>query len=56
MSYELMASGMKSITWSLLLNNVLDLKYSSNGYSYSGVPYYFPQAGRNFMAMMTVKF
>ncbi len=56
MSYEISPKGFKSISWSVLVNNVLDVRYSSNGYSYGGVPYYFPQAGRNFMAMMTVKF
>ena len=55
-SYELHIKGFKSIGWSLLFNNVLDVMYSSNGYSYSGTPYYFPQAGRNFMGMMTIKF
>jgi iron complex outermembrane receptor protein len=55
-SYELHPKGFKSIGWSLLLNNVLDVMYSSNGYGYGGTPYYFPQAGRNLMGMMTVKF
>ena len=56
LSYEIPLKGFKSIGWSVLINNVLDVMYSSNGYSYSGVPYYFPQAGRNFMTMMTIKF
>jgi len=54
-TYELTPKGFKSISWSLLFNNVLDVMYSSNGYSYGGVPYFYPQAGRNFMAMMTIK-
>ena len=56
LSYEISPKGFTSIGWSVLTNNVLDVVYSSNGYSYGGVPYYFPQAGRNFMAMMTIKF
>jgi len=40
---------------SLLVNNVFDEEYSSNGYSWGTTPYYFPQAGRNFMAMLTIK-
>lgn len=56
MSYTWSPGGVKSIVWSLLLNNVLDTKYSSNGYGYGGTPYFFPQAGRNYMAMMTVRF
>lgn len=55
-SYEISLRGFRSIGWSILVNNVLDVVYASNGYSYGGVPYYFPQAGRNFMAMMTVRF
>lgn len=54
-SYGFAPKGFKAITWSFLLNNVFNAVYSSNGASYDGVPYYFPQAGRNFMAMMTVK-
>jgi hypothetical protein len=30
-----------------LVNNVFDAEYSSNGYSYYGTAYYYPQAGRN---------
>lgn len=56
LTYEIPLKGFKSIGWSVLINNVLDVMYSSNGYSYSGVPYYFPQAGRNFMTMITIKF
>jgi len=55
LTYEISPRGFKSIGWSVLINNMFDLMYSSNGYSYGGTPYYFPQAGRNFMAMMTVK-
>jgi iron complex outermembrane receptor protein len=55
-SYQLYPKGMKEIGFSLLLNNLLDVKYSSNGYSYGTTAYYYPQAGRNFMAMMTLKF
>ena len=56
MSYQFLPKGMKEIGLSLLLNNMLDVKYSSNGYSYNGTPYYYPQAGKNFMMMMTLKF
>ena len=55
-NYQLFPKGMKEIDFSLLLNNVLDKQYSSNGYSYGTSAYYYPQAGRNFMAMMTLKF
>ena len=60
----------KSILLSGLINNVLDLKYESNGYFYTfdddytspgvistieGAGYY-PQAGINFLAGLTLKF
>jgi iron complex outermembrane receptor protein len=54
-TYEIFPTGIRGITISLLINNVFDVLYASNGYSYAGVPYYYPQAGRNFMAMMTVR-
>ncbi len=56
MGYQFLPKGMKEIGLSLLLNNMLNIKYSSNGYSYNGTPYYYPQAGRNFMMMMSLKF
>lgn len=47
-----------------MVNNVLSHEYESNGYTYGFVVgpdvyrenYYFPQAGRNFLAMVTLKF
>ena len=56
MNYQILPKGMKEIGLSLLLNNLFDVKYSSNGYSYGGSPYYYPQAGRNFMVMATLRF
>ncbi|CAN5531753.1 TonB-dependent receptor [soil metagenome] len=56
LSYQIVPKGMKEIGLSVLANNLFDVKYSSNGYAYGGTAYYFPQAGRNFMVMMTLKF
>jgi iron complex outermembrane recepter protein len=55
-SYSIPVKGMTGIEASLLLNNILDKEYSSNGYAWGTTPYYYPQAGRNFLAMLTVKF
>ncbi|MBK5279084.1 MAG: TonB-dependent receptor [Bacteroidia bacterium] len=56
-NYTLTPKGMKAIELSLLVNNLFDVKYSSNGATYGdGVAYYYPQAGRNFLAMVAVKF
>jgi iron complex outermembrane receptor protein len=54
-AYEFSPRGLRTLGFSVLVNNLFDVMYSSNGYSYAGVPYYYPQAGRNIMAMMTVK-
>ncbi|HEY9045296.1 MAG TPA: TonB-dependent receptor [Ohtaekwangia sp.] len=63
-TYTLQPNFMKEIVLSLLVNNILDEKYSSNGYTWGYAAgtqlyrenYYYPQAGRNFMAMLTLKF
>lgn len=47
----------KSVGFTLLANNVLNVKYVSNGADYGGgYIYYFPQAGSNFLLGMTLKF
>lgn len=54
----------KEFSMTLLINNVLDEKYVSNGYTYAYISggetiaqnYYFPQAGRNFLAGVAIKF
>ena len=46
----------KSILFTGLCNNMLGKQYISNGYMYDVTPYYYPQAGRNFLGGMTLKF
>lgn len=60
--------GLKSIVFSALVNNLFDVEYESNGYFYtydddssgSVITYegagFYPQAGINFLAGMTLKF
>lgn len=56
-SYTIKPKGMRAIDLSLLVNNIFNEKYESNGATYGdGVAYYFPQAGTNFLAMITLKF
>jgi iron complex outermembrane receptor protein len=55
-SYSFSLREVKSVELSLLVNNVFDVTYASNGYSYDGAPYFYPQAGINFMAMVAFKF
>jgi iron complex outermembrane receptor protein len=46
----------KSVVLTGLVNNILDKKYVSNGYMWDVYPYYYPQAGINFLAGLTLKF
>ena len=46
----------KSIIVTGLVNNIFDKKYVSNGYMWDVYPYYYPQAGINFLAGLTLKF
>jgi iron complex outermembrane receptor protein len=56
-SYEIKPKSVfKSIMITGLVNNILDKKYVSNGYMYDVYPYYYPQAGINFLAGLTLKF
>lgn len=62
--YELQTSFLKSLGINLTLNNILDKKYESNGYTFSYYAdgdlstenYYFPQAGFNFIIGVDIKF
>lgn len=64
MSYSWKPSFVRAIDFSFLVNNLLNEAYESNGYTYGYLAgtteyrenYYYPQAGRNFMAMVSVKF
>ena len=63
LSYALAVRKLPAVEFTLLVNNLTDSKYSSNGWSYSyfsgGNRYsdlgYYPQAGINFLAGITVK-
>ncbi|TRX38970.1 TonB-dependent receptor [Flavobacterium restrictum] len=56
-SYEIKPKSIfNSIVFHGLINNFLDKKYVSNGYMWDVYPYYYPQAGINFLAGMTLKF
>ena len=46
----------KSIVVSILANNITNKQYISNGYMWDVYPYYYPQAGANFLAGLTLKF
>lgn len=64
LTYSFKPSFMKNVSLSLLANNLLDVKYQSNGYTWGYLGggesirqnYYYPQAGRNFLMMASLKF
>lgn len=67
MTYQTQLPGLKQLTLSLMINNLLNKKYESNGYTWGyyygygqGNLYqqnnYYPQAGRNFMLSLGLKF
>ena len=63
LSYDLKVKGVKNIGFGLLVNNIFNELYASNGYTFSyisGGPvtenYYYPQAETNFLASVNFKF
>ena len=61
--YSLHPKYMREIAISVFVNNLFDVKYASNGYTYGYFAgseirqnYYYPQAGTNFMAMLALRF
>jgi iron complex outermembrane recepter protein len=63
-SYSFKTKWIKEIVISALVNNILDETYEPNGYTFSYIygantiteNYYYPQAGRNFLTALTLKF
>ena len=62
-TYERTPPSKPAIMIAFWVNNVLDYEYSSNGYTYSYIygdrvseRFYYPQAGRNFMASVKLSF
>jgi iron complex outermembrane receptor protein len=63
LGYDLKLRGVKSLGLGLLVNNVLNELYESNGYTFSYIAgglttenFYYPQAGTNFLFSVNVKF
>jgi iron complex outermembrane receptor protein len=63
--YTMHPKYMREVTISLLVNNLFNEKYASNGYTYryfAGAGneirqnYYYPQAGTNFLGMLALRF
>ena len=64
LGYDFKFAGVKNVNLGLLVNNIFDKKYESNGYTYgyqaggSRVTenFFYPQAGTNFLLSLNVKF
>ncbi len=65
MAYILPVNWAKEVKLSLLVNNIFDAMYVSNGFTYSYIygddyyvteNFYYPQAGINFLAGLSIKF
>lgn len=62
--YTVKPKFMQEITFTFLLNNVFNERYESNGYTYAYLTegkvvadnWYYPQAGRNFLTGVRIKF
>lgn len=55
LKYSVSTKWLKNLEFTLLLQNLFDKEYVSYG-SYYGEPYYFPQAGFNFIGGMNFRF
>ncbi len=64
LDYRFTVRGLKHLNLSVLVNNIFDVMYESNGYTfgYAGggaeirENYYYPQAGTNFLAALSLRF
>ena len=62
--YDFALFGIKQANVGLLVNNIFNKKYESNGYTYGSIyqgvttteNFYFPQAGTNFLLSLNLKF
>jgi iron complex outermembrane receptor protein len=61
--WDLNPSWIKGLSLTLLVNNIFNKMYSSNGYTYGYIAgshiqenFYYPQAGRNFLAGVNIRF
>lgn len=63
LSYVWKPAFLKEVNFSFLVNNIFDEAYESNGFTYGYLAgpveyrenFYYPQAGRNFMGMISIK-
>ena len=56
LTYSFKIKTLTGVELSLLVNNLFNAEYASNGYTWGTDAYYYPQATRNYMGMVTVRF
>jgi iron complex outermembrane receptor protein len=56
MAYLISKEKMPEIEFTVLINNLFNALYESNGFVYDNIPYYYPQAGINFLTGINVRF
>ena len=56
MAYDIPVKGLNQLKVYFNAYNVFDVAYVSNGYKWGPDPYYFAQAGINFMGGVHLKF
>lgn len=55
-AYDIPVSGLKNLNVYFNVYNIFNVKYASNGYTWGDTPYYYAQAGTNFMGGLILKF
>lgn len=56
LNYTFSTKSIEEIGFTLLVNNLYNAMYSSNGYMYWGTAYFYPQAGLNYLAGVNIRF
>ena len=64
LAYQWPTPHFKNLSLNLLVNNIFNVEYESNGYTYGFIGggetvrqnFFYPQAGRNYLMMMAIKF
>ncbi len=56
LTYHISPGSLDELRFNILVNNLFNAKYSSNGYVWDGVAYYYPQAGTNYLAGISLRF
>lgn len=55
-AYSIYPKSLKEIKFTFLVNNLFNQLYASNGYVWGETPYYYPQAGINFLGGVKLRF